>query len=117
MTDALNALSKPENTLDLMPIKASAEFDTAFWQDSYHYQGGKGPNGETSAYSVDAGAQLLRLSTKAEADLNSPVSTYQNLIKSAEILVVLVQYLLSSRLCKACLALHFGSRLSLKIKR
>ncbi|MES1383947.1 LysM domain-containing protein, partial [Vibrio cholerae] len=78
---ALNALSKPENTLDLMPIKASAEFDTAFWQDSYHYQGGKGPNGETSAYSVDAGAQLLRLSTKAEADLNSPVSTYQNLIK------------------------------------
>ncbi|EGR4403583.1 LysM domain-containing protein [Vibrio cholerae] len=81
LTDALNALSKPENTLDLMPIKASAEFDTAFWQDSYHYQGGKGPNGETSAYSVDAGAQLLRLSTKAEADLNSPVSTYQNLIK------------------------------------
>ncbi|HGF7393057.1 TPA: LysM domain-containing protein [Vibrio cholerae] len=80
-TDALNALKKPENTLDLMPIKASAEFDTAFWQDSYHYQGGKGPNGETSAYSVDAGAQLLRLSTKAEADLNSPVSTYQNLIK------------------------------------
>ncbi|MGG6410266.1 LysM peptidoglycan-binding domain-containing protein [Vibrio cholerae] len=81
LTDALNALSKPENTLDLMSIKASAEFDTAFWQDSYHYQGGKGPNGETSAYSVDAGAQLLRLSTKAEADLNSPVSTYQNLIK------------------------------------
>ncbi|WP_248379594.1 LysM domain-containing protein [Vibrio cholerae] len=81
LTDALNALSKPENTLDLMLIKASAEFDTAFWQDSYHYQGGKGPNGETSAYSVDAGAQLLRLSTKAEADLNSPVSTYQNLIK------------------------------------
>lgn len=81
LTDALNALSKPENTLDLMPIKASAEFDTAFWQDSYHYQGGKGPNGETSAYSVDAGAQLLRLSTNAEADLNSPVSTYQNLIK------------------------------------
>ncbi|MBJ6907283.1 LysM domain-containing protein, partial [Vibrio cholerae] len=81
LTDALNALSKPENTLDLMPIKASAEFDTAFWQDSYHYQGGKGPNGETSAYSVDAGAQLLRLSTKAVADLNSPVSTYQNLIK------------------------------------
>ncbi len=81
LTDALNALKKPENTLDLMPIKASAEFDTAFWQDSYHYQGGKGPNGETSAYSVDAGAQLLRLSTKAEADLNSPVSTYQNSIK------------------------------------
>ncbi len=81
LTDALDALSKPENKLDLMPIKASAEFDTAFWQDSYHYQGGKGPNGETSAYSVDAGAQLLRLSTKAEADLNSPVSTYQNLIK------------------------------------
>ncbi|WP_069213570.1 LysM peptidoglycan-binding domain-containing protein [Vibrio cholerae] len=81
LTDALNALSKPENTLDLMPIKASAEFDTAFWQDSYHYQGGKGPNGETSAYSVDAGAQLLRLSTKAETELNSPVSTYQNLIK------------------------------------
>ncbi|MBY8150664.1 LysM peptidoglycan-binding domain-containing protein [Vibrio fluvialis] len=81
LTDALDALSKPENKLDLMPIKASAEFDTAFWQDSYHYQGGKGPNGETSAYSVDAGAQLLRLSTKAEADLNSPVSSYQNLIK------------------------------------
>ncbi|HGS4859508.1 TPA: LysM domain-containing protein [Vibrio cholerae] len=81
LTDALNALKKPENTLDLMPIKASAEFDTAFWQDSYHYQGGKGPNGETSAYSVDAGAQLLRLSTNAEADLNSPVSTYQNSIK------------------------------------
>lgn len=81
LTDALDALSKPENKLDLMPIKASAEFDTAFWQDSYHYQGGKGPNGETSAYSVDAGAQLLRLSTKAEADLNSPVSTYQNSIK------------------------------------
>ncbi|EJL6951229.1 LysM peptidoglycan-binding domain-containing protein [Vibrio cholerae] len=80
-TDALNALKKPENTLDLMPIKASAEFDTAFWQDSYHYQGGKGPNGETSAYSVDAGAQLLRLSTNAETELNSPVSTYQNLIK------------------------------------
>uniref|UniRef100_UPI0018F07252 hypothetical protein n=1 Tax=Vibrio cholerae TaxID=666 RepID=UPI0018F07252 len=40
LTDALDALSKPENTLDLMPIKASAEFDTAFWQDSYHYQGG-----------------------------------------------------------------------------
>ncbi|EKO3497878.1 LysM peptidoglycan-binding domain-containing protein [Vibrio fluvialis] len=81
LTDALDALSKPENKLDLMPIKASAEFDTVFWQDSYHYQGGKGPNGETSAYSVDAGAQLLRLSTKAEADLNSPVSSYQNLIK------------------------------------
>lgn len=81
LTDALNALKKPENTLDLMPIKASAEFDTAFWQDSYHYQGGKGPNGETSAYSVDAGAQLLRLSTNAETELNSPVSTYQNLIK------------------------------------
>ncbi|MCG6368696.1 LysM peptidoglycan-binding domain-containing protein [Vibrio fluvialis] len=81
LTDALDALKKPENKLDLMPIKASAEFDTAFWQDSYHYQGGKGPNGETSAYSVDAGAQLLRLSTKAEADLNSPVSSYQNLIK------------------------------------
>ncbi|EKO3376285.1 LysM peptidoglycan-binding domain-containing protein [Vibrio fluvialis] len=81
LTDALSALSKPENKLDLMPIKASAEFDTVFWQDSYHYQGGKGPNGETSAYSVDAGAQLLRLSTKAEADLNSPVSSYQNLIK------------------------------------
>ncbi|WP_315904997.1 LysM peptidoglycan-binding domain-containing protein [Vibrio fluvialis] len=81
LTDALDALKKPENKLDLMPIKASAEFDTAFWKDSYHYQGGKGPNGETSAYSVDAGAQLLRLSTKAEADLNSPVSSYQNLIK------------------------------------
>ncbi len=81
LTEALKALSKPENTLDLMPIKSSAEFDTAFWQDSYHYQGGKGPNGGTSAYSVDAGAQLLRLSTKAETELNSPVSSYQNLIK------------------------------------
>ncbi|MDE1331995.1 hypothetical protein [Vibrio aestuarianus] len=64
-----------------MPLKASAEFNTAFWQDSYHYQGGIGPNGETSAYSVDAGAQLLRLSTKAETELNTPLSSYQNLIK------------------------------------
>ncbi|MCS0352089.1 LysM peptidoglycan-binding domain-containing protein [Vibrio ordalii] len=79
--DALNALTKPESTIDLMPLKASAEFDTAFWQDSYHYQGGIGPNGETSAYSVDAGAQLLRLSTKAEKELNTPLSNYQNLIK------------------------------------
>ncbi|KOE80562.1 peptidoglycan-binding protein [Vibrio alginolyticus] len=79
--DALNALTKPESTIDLMPLKASAEFDTAFWQDSYHYQGGIGPNGETSAYSVDAGAQLLRLSTKAEKQLNTPLSNYQNLIK------------------------------------
>lgn len=79
---ALKALTKPENSVDLMPIKASAEFDTAFWQDSYHYQDGIGPNGETSAYSVDAGAQLLRLSTKAETELNTPVSSYQNLIKN-----------------------------------
>lgn len=79
--DALTALTKPESTIDLMPLKASAGFDTAFWQDSYHYQGGIGPNGETSAYSVDAGAQLLRLSTKAETELNTPLSSYQNLIK------------------------------------
>lgn len=79
--DALKALTKPESTIDLMPLKASAGFDTAFWQDSYHYQGGIGPNGETSAYSVDAGAQLLRLSTKAETELNTPLSSYQNLIK------------------------------------
>lgn len=79
--DALKALTKPESTVDLMPLKASAGFDTAFWQDSYHYQGGIGPNGETSAYSVDAGAQLLRLSTKAETELNTPLSSYQNLIK------------------------------------
>ncbi|WP_340481312.1 LysM domain-containing protein [Vibrio anguillarum] len=79
--DALNALTKPESTVDLMPLKASAEFDTVFWQDSYHYQGGIGPNGETSAYSVDAGAQLLRLSTKAETELNTPLSSYPDFIK------------------------------------
>ncbi|MDE1339326.1 LysM peptidoglycan-binding domain-containing protein [Vibrio aestuarianus] len=83
--DALTALTKPESTVDLMPLKASAGFDTAFWQDSYHYQGGIGPNGETSAYSVDAGAQLLRLSTKAETELNTPLSSYQNLIKKRDI--------------------------------
>lgn len=79
--DALNALTKPESTVDLMPLKASAEFDTVFWQDSYHYQGGIGPNGETSAYSIDAGAQLLRLSTKAETELNTPLSSYPDFIK------------------------------------
>ncbi|MDF9401573.1 LysM domain-containing protein [Vibrio sp. 1180_3] len=83
--DALTALTKPESKVDLMPLKASAGFDTAFWQDSYHYQGGIGPNGETSAYSVDAGAQLLRLSTKAETELNTPLSSYQNLIKKRDI--------------------------------
>lgn len=79
--DALTALTKPESKVDLMPLKASAGFDTAFWQDSYHHQGGIGPNGETSAYSVDAGAQLLRLSTKAETELNTPLSSYQTLSK------------------------------------
>ncbi len=49
--------------------------ETLFWQDSYHYHSGVGPNGETSAYSVDAGAQLFRFTMQPYGSLNALVGS------------------------------------------
>ncbi|MGF1911826.1 LysM peptidoglycan-binding domain-containing protein [Vibrio kasasachensis] len=80
MSAALKQLAEPNFKMALIPLKAEKQFDTAFWQDSYHYQEGIGPNGKGGAYNIEAGAQLLRFSSKAEAELNSPLSSYSDLI-------------------------------------
>ena len=81
LSDALEKLQTPEVKLDLFPLTQEAAFDTAFWSDGYHYQGGVSPDGKEAQYSADAGAQLFRFSSKAAATLNTPLSSYQNALK------------------------------------
>ncbi|WP_038219563.1 LysM peptidoglycan-binding domain-containing protein [Vibrio sp. N418] len=77
---ALKKMADVSIKMELVPLKAEKQFDTAFWQDSYHYQDGIGPNGKGGIFNIDAGAQLLRFSSKAEAELNSPLNSYSDLI-------------------------------------
>ncbi|AYO02921.1 LysM peptidoglycan-binding domain-containing protein [Vibrio parahaemolyticus] len=76
--EAVKQLSNPKLTVDLLPIKQSLEKTSAFWSDSYHQQEGMAPTQEAPSYSVDAGAQLLRLVTKAEGEINQPLSSYRD---------------------------------------
>ena len=76
---ALDSLKKNSNT-ELISLKVEKKADSLFWSDSYHYEGGQGPNGQSSQYSVDAGCQLLRFSTNASAELNTPFKSAQDLM-------------------------------------
>ncbi|MDA0385194.1 LysM peptidoglycan-binding domain-containing protein [Vibrio owensii] len=78
---AAKQLSDPKSTINLLPIKQELEKTSAFWSDSYHQQEGMAPTLDAPSYSVDAGAQLLRLVTKAEGEINQPLASYQDAIK------------------------------------
>ncbi|MGO2343114.1 LysM peptidoglycan-binding domain-containing protein [Vibrio litoralis] len=82
LSDALEKLKESEVKLDLLPLTKEKKFDTAFWSDGYHYQGGTSPDGKEAQYSADAGAQLFRFSSKAAATLNTPLSNDQNMRKN-----------------------------------
>ncbi len=79
--DAVKQLRDPRLTVALLPIKQELEKKSAFWSDSYHQQEGMAPTQDAPSYSVDAGAQLLRLVTKAEGEINQPLASYQDAIK------------------------------------
>ncbi|ODS10574.1 LysM peptidoglycan-binding domain-containing protein [Vibrio scophthalmi] len=72
---ALTEMVKKNAKLEVMPAKLEGSFNSVFWKDSYHYKDGVGPDRKSPAYSVDAEAQFMRFSSKAEVELNSPVST------------------------------------------
>lgn len=78
LENTLEELKKKGAVVEISYLKEESAFDTAFWKDSYHYQGGRGPGNELTAYSVDAGAQLLRFSTKAETEINQSISSYHS---------------------------------------
>ncbi|WED20736.1 LysM peptidoglycan-binding domain-containing protein [Vibrio sp. JC009] len=78
LEEALKSLTKPASN----PINLSKEiagFDSqAFWSDSYHWQNGMGPDGQ-SAYSANAQAQFFRLTNRATGSLNLPYRQIKSL--------------------------------------
>ena len=78
LAKALEELSNPQ----LQELTIEANFNSTFWSDGYHYQGGVSPDGNGAQYSADVGAQLFRFSSKAAATLNTPLSDYQKLIEN-----------------------------------
>ncbi|MDP2574133.1 hypothetical protein Q8W40_18205 [Vibrio penaeicida] len=66
---ALSSLSGPKLNLKLEIDKFESK---AFWQDSYHWQGGM--HEEKSAYIANAQAQFFRFTSSTEATLNLPTT-------------------------------------------
>ncbi|OOE35461.1 hypothetical protein BZG05_05355 [Salinivibrio kushneri] len=81
VTDALKELRKKSVQVSIAPLKTQSQFDTVFWQDSYHAQEGNIEGLNEPAYAEDAGAQFLRFTAKGESALNLPLSAYSDLIK------------------------------------
>ncbi|WP_025822623.1 LysM peptidoglycan-binding domain-containing protein [Shewanella marina] len=76
LTDTLTSLAKVESELFNLS-KTVAKFDSIFWQDNYHWQGGIGPNGQ-SAYVVNAGAQFMRFTSESSGMLNQSTNLVDN---------------------------------------
>ncbi|WP_394213686.1 hypothetical protein [Enterovibrio calviensis] len=77
LSDALKELKKVPGRegiklLDLS--KQVSSFDTAFWKDGFHYQGGSGPDGQ-SAYIANAQAQFMRFTSSSSTNINTPLDT------------------------------------------
>ncbi|MFL7026806.1 hypothetical protein BCS58_21270 [Enterovibrio norvegicus] len=48
------------------------KFESAFWQDGFHYKDGVGPDGK-AAYIANAEAQFMRFSSSASGSINTPI--------------------------------------------
>lgn len=70
----LNDLSKPgvSGLSNMNFAKVLSTFDDkGFWSDSYHWQGGKGPD-DGSAYMANAQAQFMRFTSTSASTLGVP---------------------------------------------
>ncbi|MCC4799776.1 hypothetical protein BCT30_23705 [Enterovibrio norvegicus] len=77
LSEALMALKKVpgRESIKLLDLsKQVSSFDTAFWKDGFHYQGGSGPDGQ-SAYIANAQAQFMRFTSSSSANINTPLDT------------------------------------------
>ncbi|OOF25988.1 LysM peptidoglycan-binding domain-containing protein [Salinivibrio sp. IB872] len=86
LDDVLDGIKNKKFTINLLPLKAESKFDTVFWQDSYHIQGGQVEGINEPAYSADAGAQFLRFTSAAQGDvaLNQPLASYKGQLENPQ---------------------------------
>jgi LysM repeat protein len=72
--NGMAALRKPEGkVIDLTSkIESLMGEGSAIWNDSYHYQSGISPNGQSSAYEMGAEAQLMRFISAGEMKMTLP---------------------------------------------
>ncbi|WP_318418496.1 LysM peptidoglycan-binding domain-containing protein [Photobacterium leiognathi] len=79
--EGITALRKPEvKVIDLSSkIESLTNAGSAIWNDSYHYQSGISPNGQSSAYEMGAEAQLMRFISAGETKIMLPTGDSKGL--------------------------------------
>ncbi|MDA0149892.1 hypothetical protein [Vibrio sp. LaRot3] len=71
LNEDLEGIPKIETLINLSA--EVAKYDSSpFWQDSFHWQGGMGPDGQ-STYIANAQAQFFRLTSSISGDINAAV--------------------------------------------